>query len=139
MSDKSNRYTTSINLDRDLADWMDEENINRSDFLNEAGRLMRQNGSHMAKALRQHKIDELEAEAQFKQERANELKRLDEDEEQFDQAVYEEARENMSRISKSSFTINNPGIEKWAAELGMTENELYERLQNDPEFEADDR
>ena len=101
-------------------------------------------------AISRYRIRQLEAEieecerkaefeqrnAELKREQIEEIKSDMEDHDTFNQAVYEQARENMSTIPKDMFTVDNNAITKYANQLGMTPVELHEKLQNDPEFEV---
>jgi len=126
--DKSNRTPTTINLDDDLREWMDENNINRSDYLNEAARMRRDSKDRMEQIIREKEIQRLRSEIGSKQSQLEELMEERKQDREWSAADLEEAKEALEHTPKE---VTNPAVQKKAEDLGMTPQELIEELEGD--------
>ena len=133
----TDRTPTSVNLRDDHREWMDEENVNRSSFINELIEEYRQSEGRMDDVIRNYQIQQLKADIeaekskiQSKESRLEDL--VNEQRERSNKlgAEIEEAREALKDTPKEP---NNPAIEKWATDLGMTTTEFIEALEESDE------
>lgn len=130
MSDKT---PTSVNLRDDHREWMDQECINRSAFINDLIEEYRQSEGRMDDVIRTYQVQQLradiEAEKSKIESKENRLEELVNEQRERSHklgAELERARDVLKDVPKEP---NNPAIEKWAADLGMTTTELVEKLE----------
>lgn len=130
----ADRTPTSVNLRDDHREWMSEENINRSGFINDLIEEYRQSEGRMDDVIRNYQIQQIRADIEAekskiesKQSRLQDL--IEEQRERSNKrgAGISDAREALKDTPKEP---NNPAIEKWAADLGMTTTELIEELES---------
>lgn len=131
----SDRTPTSVNLRDDHREWMDNEDINRSGFINNLIEEYRQSEGRMDDIIRNYQIQQLRADIEAEKSKVESKERrleqlINEQEERSHKlgAELDEARKALKDTPKEP---NNPAIEKWAADLGMTTTELIEKLNED--------
>lgn len=128
--DKSDRTPTTVNLEDDLKEWMDENNINRSDFLNEAARMRIEGEQRIEEIIREREIRRLQSEIQSNKAQLEELKEERKKDRQWSAADLEDAKQALEHTPKE---VTNPAVQKKAKDLGMTPQELIDELEADDE------
>lgn len=128
--DKSDRTPTTINLEDDLREWMDENNINRSDYLNEAARMRRDSKDRMEEILRESEIRRIQDEIESKESQLDRLKEERKQDREWSAADLRDAKESLEHTPKDP---TNPAIQRKAKDLGMSPQELIEELESDDE------
>ncbi len=142
------RFSTSVNLERDHADWMDEENINRSEFINELITQYRENEGRMEEAIQKYRAEQLLEEAnelenegeqkkrkaERKREKAQEMLDASESVKEQTRVDLDEAREALEEANVP-LDPSNPAVKTQAENVGLTPVELVEKLQEDGDAE----
>lgn len=127
MSDKKRK---SVTLDPDNAQYLTEHD-NASALVNDLVENYRKHGDRGVVGLKLQRKQK-EAEAQSAQERAdrlfNEGEELDRLIKEFEREESAELKEARSALAETPKDPDNPAIERWAKELGMTPTELLEEL-----------
>ena len=126
--DKSNRTPTTVNLEDELRDWMDENNINRSEYINEAVRMRRDSKDRIEQILRENEIKRLRSEVGSKQ---SQLERLIEERKKDREWSATDLQEAKEALEGTPLEVTNPAIQNKAEDLGMTPQELIEKLEED--------
>lgn len=136
----SDRTPTSVNLETDHAEWMDRENINCSELVNDLIDRYRSGRSQIDDAVREMRIEQLESEvdslsteAERKREELDQLREEHTRAEDFREEQLPEALEALSNIPSGKRGPDNPAVQHWADKLQMTATELLAELD-----EADD-
>lgn len=137
------RTPTSVNLEDDHSEWLDQRNMNRSDFINQLIDQYRSNDGRMEEAIQEFRAEqlleeatELETESQRKQreaerkrQKAQEYLKANETAEQQTGAELEEARETLE-AANTPLDPANPAVQKQAEKVGMTPVELVDELKD---------
>lgn len=128
----TDRTPTSVNLRDDHREWMNEENINRSSFLNDLIEEYRQSEGRMDDVIRNYQIQQLKADIEAEkskiQSKESRLEDLVNEQRERSSKLGAEIQEARDALKDTPKEPNNPAIEKWAADLGMTTTELIEAL-----------
>jgi len=128
MSDKKR---TSITLDEEVYEFLQQNEINQSGLINELVKKYRTNESRDIAALTEQRdrlldeADELEGRAQSKRERASNITEMIDEAKNKESAQIRQAKDALCETPKE---VGNPAIEKWANELGISQQELVEEL-----------
>lgn len=126
------RKPTSINLEEDHRRWMEEENINRSEFVNDLISRYRENDGRMEDVIRQYQIQqlrsEIEAERSKVESKEQRLERLLEEQEEQSHQKQAELSEAKEALENAPRDPTNPAIKNWADQLGMTPKQLIDEL-----------
>lgn len=135
------RTPTSVNLEDDHAEWMDGENINRSEFINKLIGQYRDNEGRVEEAIQEFRAEQLLEEAddlesdgeskirkaERKRKKAQEFLEASESAHERTVAELDEAREHLENVPLEPA---NPAVKNWAEKVGMTPSELIEQLED---------
>lgn len=143
-----NRTPTTINLDDDHREWMDEQNMNRSETVNEALTYYRESKGHVKNALIKHRQEELQQEAESLEERAEKKREQARELEETDAPSSGPAIDGRENIWRDAVTTITPpettlkssrrtnkdwspspdhdGVSFWADKLGISSREFCE-------------
>lgn len=137
----TDRTPTSVNLRDDHREWMEDENINRSGFINDLIEEYRQSEGRMDAVIRNYQIQQLradiEAEKSKVRSKENRLQELVDEQRERSNKLDVELDEARVALEDTPKEPTNPAIEKWAADLGMTTTELIEALSKDSGSDSD--
>lgn len=128
---------TSISVDPDVYQFLQQPEINQSQLIQELVREYRENEERQVAALklrlRQLKEDaeSLEQRAKNKRQQAEEVAALLDDAKEAESEQLQEAREAMSGLNLEEINSDNPAIENWANKLDMEPTSLIDRLLED--------
>lgn len=128
---------TSISLSDENAAYLERVCDNNSAFINRLLDKHRQGSSEMEEAIARHRREQLQSELNQIENRReaveNELEHVEKKlttVEKQKQSKLEEAREALETVE---LAVDNPAVEHWAGELGMSEQELIDELEGDAE------
>ena len=125
---------TSLSLDPEVAQYLRQDSVNASGLVNE---LVSQhmNGGATEDMIRDFRIKQVRSEledinsrAERKREELETLVEIDEGKSEEQQQQLEEARQTLVDTAKEP---DNPAIKNWARDLGMSPQELIEKLEED--------
>jgi len=131
MTDKER---TSISVDKDVYEYLQQSSINQSGLINDLVRNYKDNEELQVAALElryQHLIDEAEEHeerADRKREKAAEVKELLEEAKASGVDGIEDARDGLAGVPEGKLTPGNPAVQNWADKLGVTPTALLEQL-----------
>jgi hypothetical protein len=131
MSDKKR---TSISIDADVYQFLQQSEVSQSGLINELVREYKDNDKKQVAALElrhEHLIEEaetLEERAERKRQQAEEVMMLLQEKRQEEHEMLEDARDGLSGIDDHRLTEDNPAVENWAGKMDMTPKELLEQL-----------
>lgn len=130
-----NRVSTSISLDRDVKEGLDELPVNRSELANQVFREYlygsdgRLDGLKFREQMLEHEIEELENQLE---EKRSQLEKVREEREEMNTVDddLQEAFETLETIMKNRGNIDtdNDALENWAGKVGMRPKELLDRF-----------
>lgn len=132
---------TSISVDPDVYQFLQQPEINQSQLIQELVREYRENEKRQVAALelRLRQLEEdaenLEQRAQNKRQQAKEVAALLDDAQEAENEQLQEAREALSGINLQRVSPDNPAIENWASKLDMEPTALIDRLLEDSNVE----
>jgi len=126
------RKSTSVNLEEDHVEWMDRENKNRSEFINELIQAYRDGGGMIETAMNEKRRRELDTEIRALR---NKLELKEEEREELDgdytsdgkavDAVLDKAEE---QLSEHQLHENSSPIEFWADKAEMSKDEFLTEM-----------
>jgi len=127
------RKATSLYLEVDHVEWMEQKNLNRSEFVNDLIGRYREGNGRMDEAVARFRLEQLESEEATVETRLDSIQSEKErlrDQLKTSQAKakveLEEAKESLEGTPREP---TNAAIQTWADELGMTPQELIEALE----------
>lgn len=131
----SDRKPTSFNLTAENREWLDENVGNRSEFLNDLIEHHRQGNSQMDEAVARFRKEQLMAEKAAMESRLesmeNEIEAVDEQITSHSKQAQVELEEAKDALQDTPKEPDNPAIQNWAKDLGMTSEELIDELEGD--------
>lgn len=122
---------TSLSLDPEVADYLRQDHVNASGLVNNLVK------KHMAGGVSQDvirefriqqvesELDEIEGKRERKEAELRKLKEINEDKRDLKQSKLDEAREALKDTPKDP---ENPAVENWAEEVGVSPSQLVEEL-----------
>ena len=123
---------TSLSLDPEVAQFLQQDHVNASGLVNKLVKQYMSGGAGEA-MVRQMRIDQLESELNELQAREEQkrrelqnLKEIDEEKTAEQKQALSEAKEALQDTPKEP---DNPAIQNWAQDLGMTPEELIDELE----------
>jgi len=127
------RKPTSVNLEEEHIEWMEERNINRSELVNKLIEEYKNGESIAESAISTVKVDELEMKEKAK-EKELELIREKKATYQKKQKRKKESQraelpEAIDALSGIDLEVGNPAVENWAEQLNMTQEELIQTVE----------
>lgn len=131
-----NRVSTSISLDADLKEALDDMPVNRSELANQFFREYvygsdgRLDGLKFREKMLEQEIEQLEKQLE---EKCSQLEQVREEREERGSNGDEELREAFETLEQIAETrgavkVDNPALENWAGKLGMRPKDLLERF-----------
>jgi len=129
MSDKKR---TSITIDQEVYEFLQQGQINQSGLINELVQRYRESKDRDVAALEQQRerlieeAEELEERAETKRQHAANLEELIAEAKEHKQTDVDRAREALEHTDKEP---DNPAIKRWAEKLGMTPEKLINVLE----------
>lgn len=131
----SEKEPTSVNLKVAHKKWMDSENINRSQLINELITQYRTGKRDMDKTLKQFRLNQLEREMRSKE---SEMELLREEKSELENSLTqaeEEKNELMQDVKEKLESVplnpDNPGVQAQAKRVEMEPEELIKEVEND--------
>lgn len=135
----SDRTSTSVNLRDDHKEWMDSEDINRSGFINNLIEEYRKSEGRMDDVIRNYQIQQLRADIEAEKSKIDSKERrlseLVTEQQERSNKLGSELDDARTALKDTPKDPNNPAIEKWANDLGMTTTELIEKIENESDDE----
>lgn len=130
-----NRVSTSISLDQDVKERLDDLPVNRSELANRVFREYiygsdgRLDGLKFREKMLEQEIEQFESQLEEKRAQLEKIREEREDMKTVDEELHE-AFEHFEQIAKNRGSIepDNPALENWAGKLGMRPKELLERF-----------
>ena len=131
------RKATSVYLEVDHVEWMERQNLNRSEFVNDLISRYRDGNGRMDEAVARFRLEQLSSEEVSVESRLetiqSEKERLREQLETSEKKAKVELEQAKDALQDTPKEPTNPAIQNWASDLGMTPQELIEQLEGDDE------
>lgn len=132
MSDEKKR--TSISLPRETYEWLSDSPMQNSALIAELLDEYRQSRAERVAALEMQlkhartERDDLEQQYENAQQRVADLEERLSEVREDDVSVINDAREVLDSVPESELTVDNPAVENWAEKVGVSPEELLNRL-----------
>ncbi len=131
----------AVTLSPENVEWLDERYNNRSAFIDDLLTQAKDGNGRADEAVRELRIQQLEEEADDLEAKAESLKRQAERKRAKAEQLREENKvankqatakleEARDALQHTPLEPDNPAVEKWATDLGITPGELIEKLQD---------